>query len=257
MTIQDLSNLINGLTGISPDMALRLEKAFGASSETWLALQQRYDLSQAEQQVDLSNVRTFTDDIRLPEYLDKRGSLILARLFHEILSTSVAIRDTIELMRQDILRKRYNVLEIFRHDYLDCISSWCDIMFSMIDNYNYCSNYTHIQPLLVNFPQDVIEPAIQRTKILLRRYMFSEESISYSNFGDFPPLWIDKYKFQHAISNLLSNSIRYADRSHDRLQIEILEGKEPNKLLILFRDWGIGVDPSLSEAIFKEGFRGP
>ena len=61
VTRQSLSNLIDGHTAITPDMALRLEKAFGTSRQTWLTMQQRYDLWQAEQRADLSQVRVFSE----------------------------------------------------------------------------------------------------------------------------------------------------------------------------------------------------
>ena len=48
MRRQTLNNLVNGKTGISPEMAIRLDKAFGGGSETWLRLQAAYDLAQAE-----------------------------------------------------------------------------------------------------------------------------------------------------------------------------------------------------------------
>jgi len=41
-----LSELVNGKRGISPEMAVRLSKAFGASAESWLAQQAQYDLAQ-------------------------------------------------------------------------------------------------------------------------------------------------------------------------------------------------------------------
>jgi len=41
-----LSELVNGRRGISPEMAVRLSKAFGASAESWLAQQAQYDLAQ-------------------------------------------------------------------------------------------------------------------------------------------------------------------------------------------------------------------
>ena len=41
---KSLSQLINGRSGISPQMALRLEKAFGSTAEHWLTIQQNYDL---------------------------------------------------------------------------------------------------------------------------------------------------------------------------------------------------------------------
>ena len=43
-----LSELVNGKTGVSPEMALRLELAFGKSAESWLAAQAAYDLWQLE-----------------------------------------------------------------------------------------------------------------------------------------------------------------------------------------------------------------
>src|ERR1700738_4168644 len=47
VTRQALNNLVNGKSGISPEMAIRLDKAFGGGAETWLRLQMAYDLAQA------------------------------------------------------------------------------------------------------------------------------------------------------------------------------------------------------------------
>ena len=49
---QTLNNLVNGKAGISPEMAIRLSKAFGSSAEMWLGLQMEYDLAQAEKDAD-------------------------------------------------------------------------------------------------------------------------------------------------------------------------------------------------------------
>jgi antitoxin HigA-1 len=45
---QALNSLVNGKSGISPEMAIRLDKAFGGSADAWLALQTAYDLAQAK-----------------------------------------------------------------------------------------------------------------------------------------------------------------------------------------------------------------
>ena len=42
-----LSNVINGKAGNSPEMAIRLEKAFGSTADAWLRMQAAYDLAQA------------------------------------------------------------------------------------------------------------------------------------------------------------------------------------------------------------------
>ena len=41
-----LSELVNGKRGISPEMAIRLSKAFGGSAESWLTQQVHFDLAQ-------------------------------------------------------------------------------------------------------------------------------------------------------------------------------------------------------------------
>jgi antitoxin HigA-1 len=51
-----LNRILTGTSGISPEMALRLSKALGRSPESWLAMQYNYDLWQAKQKVNLSNV---------------------------------------------------------------------------------------------------------------------------------------------------------------------------------------------------------
>lgn len=54
---QALNNLVNGKAAISPEMAIRLDKAFGGGAETWLRLQAAYDLAQAEKSADKIKVR--------------------------------------------------------------------------------------------------------------------------------------------------------------------------------------------------------
>jgi len=54
---QALNNLVNGKAAISPEMAIRLHKAFGGGAETWLRLQAAYDLAQAEKRANKIKVR--------------------------------------------------------------------------------------------------------------------------------------------------------------------------------------------------------
>ena len=45
VTRQALNNIVNGKSGISPEMAIRLTNAFGSTEETWLRMQIAYDLA--------------------------------------------------------------------------------------------------------------------------------------------------------------------------------------------------------------------
>ena len=52
-----LSRVLKGQSAISPEMALRLSKALGRTPESWLAMQDSYDLWHAKQNLNLSNVQ--------------------------------------------------------------------------------------------------------------------------------------------------------------------------------------------------------
>ena len=56
-----LSQIINERAGISPEMAIKLSVAFDTSPEFWINLQKNYELWQARQNVDTSNIRRFVE----------------------------------------------------------------------------------------------------------------------------------------------------------------------------------------------------
>lgn len=54
-----LSELLNGHSGISPEMAVRLSKGFGGSAESWLKQQMQYDLAQVQTKSQAIEVSRF------------------------------------------------------------------------------------------------------------------------------------------------------------------------------------------------------
>lgn len=61
VTRTTLSRLLNGKSGISPEMALRLSKFFGNSIEMWINLQAQYDVWQISQHSDEIDVDRFDE----------------------------------------------------------------------------------------------------------------------------------------------------------------------------------------------------
>jgi len=51
-----LNRILQGRSGISPEMALRLSKAIGRSAESWLAMQDNHEFWHARKTVDLASV---------------------------------------------------------------------------------------------------------------------------------------------------------------------------------------------------------
>jgi addiction module HigA family antidote len=58
ITRQQLYRIIRGESGISPDVALRLEQAIGSTADHWLRMQASYDLAQARRSVP-ANIKRF------------------------------------------------------------------------------------------------------------------------------------------------------------------------------------------------------
>lgn len=56
---QALSTLVNGRARMSADMAIRLAKAFGSTTETWIRLQAAYDVAQAQAREDEIEVERY------------------------------------------------------------------------------------------------------------------------------------------------------------------------------------------------------
>lgn len=60
VSVSTVSRVLNGSSRLSPEMALRLSKAVGRSPESWLAMQDAYDLWVARKQVNLERVAKLT-----------------------------------------------------------------------------------------------------------------------------------------------------------------------------------------------------
>ena len=55
---KDLPDTVkNGKAGVSPEMSIRLSKAFGSKPDVWLGLQMEYDLAEAEKHAGKIKVR--------------------------------------------------------------------------------------------------------------------------------------------------------------------------------------------------------
>jgi len=58
-TRKTLSAIINGKQSVTPEMALRLGRAFTTTPEFWLHAQENYDLAQARKKIDVNGVKVF------------------------------------------------------------------------------------------------------------------------------------------------------------------------------------------------------
>jgi addiction module HigA family antidote len=57
VTRQQLYNVINGKSAVTPEMALRLEQGIGSTADTWLRMQTAFDLAQVRLRRDEIKVK--------------------------------------------------------------------------------------------------------------------------------------------------------------------------------------------------------
>lgn len=63
VTRQQLYNVINGKSAVTPEMAVRLEKGIGSTADTWLRMQNAYDLVQVRQNRAAIKVKKLTQKV--------------------------------------------------------------------------------------------------------------------------------------------------------------------------------------------------
>ena len=57
---KQLSEVVDARSGISPEMAIRLDRAFGGGADTWFRMQAAYDLAHAMKKADHIQVERIT-----------------------------------------------------------------------------------------------------------------------------------------------------------------------------------------------------
>ena len=60
---QQLHSLIACRASVTPEMAIRLEKALGSTADTWLSVQMNYDLAQIRQRAPSIHVKRMTPKV--------------------------------------------------------------------------------------------------------------------------------------------------------------------------------------------------
>ncbi len=63
ITRQQLHNVVAGRSSVTPEMAIRFEKAFGSTADTWLRMQMNYDLAQTRKRASGITVKRLTPKV--------------------------------------------------------------------------------------------------------------------------------------------------------------------------------------------------
>ncbi len=180
----------------------------------------------------------------------------VTRMVHEFQVPMVAIRAAVDFMQHILTDKGQTAKDLFGEDYLNDVLDWSGLMGRLANNARVFAARPSSLALRVSrtkLKSEVVAPAVHQVGALLRERAFESNCIYFGDFADIPPLWIDRHQFQQVVFNLLSNSIKYAERG--RLKVRIDAGQHGNAYLIWFQDWGPGIENGTEELIFQPGYR--
>ena len=182
------------------------------------------------------------------------------RLTHELQRPANAIRNAVELMRDELNRNGVRPDTAFTYDYLGDVARWSELMIGLIDNadfYGERGDRLILDPAPTRIMGDVIAPAVRQIEMLLRMRKFPAHKIEYGRFEEVPSLFVDRGKLQQVMFNLLANAIKYAFKDPSAFRITIDGHRVAGEYRIDVRDWGEGIPAGFEEKIFEEGFRAP
>lgn len=104
---------------------------------------------------------------------------------------------------------------------------------------------------------DIINKSISVVRPIAREYGVRFDNIEFNTYTVQSPINVDEDAFVTVFYNLLTNAIKYHDRNNpNSFLVSISCYESETGFRIVVSDWGIGISPQDTEAVFQIGYRG-
>jgi GAF domain-containing protein len=188
--------------------------------------------------------------------LEKRERGLLERISHEFRAPIVGLRSNVDYINTHIKVITDDKLERkFEDMFLDCRT-----LLHQIEELEYILGGPSPIPekeLTVVY-RDIVIKTINQLKPLVTEQFFDMSKIEYNSADSHKiRIYVDGAKLNQVVYNLLTNSIKYAEKDPNKFAIRIKLEENRDYFIIIFKDWGIGITKGLEEKIFELGFRTP
>lgn len=189
---------------------------------------------------------------RVYEILEDRNALI-DLIIHEVKNPLATIRGKIDNLKKYVYpRHKFNLM-------LDDIDTQAILLRNNLLNTDLLSSLLkeeNIEPKRekLKLRNDIVDQVINWLRCELEDCNISPKDIKTINIDDNIIVNADGSHILQVFSNIIINALKYK-KPEDLPRIEIQAQIRNNNLEILIKDWGIGIDNTISASIFKKGFR--
>lgn len=179
--------------------------------------------------------------------IDKTKTNFIQISAHELRTPLTLIMGYSQLLEQDT--KTNPELHSLANGIMEGAERMSDVVDSMLDVSRIDSDALILKRITLE-----IEQIIQKVQKEFKQ-AFKERKIKFETEGldKLPPVSVDADQMQKVFYHLIVNAIKYTpDGGHIIVSGRFLNGNEPPQVEIAVCDTGIGVDPSMKDAIFEK-----
>lgn len=188
-------------------------------------------------------------DVRRELHLAQLRSQFVASVSHELRTPLTSIR-----IFAETLRDRVGIDPRTRHEYLETIARESDRLTRLMENVLDFSRVERGERTYQLSPQRL--PAIVESALRVLRFPLEEQgfTVLFSCDDDDAMVSCDADATEQAILNLVSNAIKYSGKSR---RIDVRVEQRDGAMVVIVRDYGIGVAPEHQSRLFERFYRAP
>jgi signal transduction histidine kinase len=204
---------------------------------------------------DVQTLRGFVD--YATRALEHGERDLLEKIRHELTAPITGIRNNAGFLGRRFTKLAESLIQTKLADIL----ADCEIMMYQVRKLQYVFDLgipTFDKRRSTLVVRDIIIKTINQLKPLAREKGAAPSQIRYRN-EDIPKIqiYVDREKLNQVVYNLLINAIKYAGDVPSTFNIFITVDETQSDFIVIFRDWGIGIESGYEEKIFERGFRTP
>lgn len=182
-------------------------------------------------------------------------SRFISRLTHEFKTPANSIYKTVDRILNNINNEDF--LNIYLKPYLEGVRGYAELQRWQATSTLYLmkSGGRKYEKKRCSL-SEIIKKSISVVRPIARDYGVFFDNIKFNTYTVQSTIYVDEDAFVTVFYNLLTNAIKYHGRNPDSFLVSISCHESETGIRIEVSDWGIGISPQDTAAVFQIGYRG-